>query len=271
MKSLYRFILKRPFFKGQDRLFNFLFTQGLLDVGSKVTKPLNGDFVINCDTKTWIGARIFYIGDYETSLKAVFKDHIKEDDHVLDIGANIGFHTLYFAQLVGKQGLVTAFEPIPFNFDTFKYNIGLNDYENIRAKAVALGNKNETLLIDVNEKSTNPGSFNLFNKGGQLSISCHIGDELIKNQQVDFIKIDVEGYEAFAIEGLANTIKQSRPKIVFEFDINFHQKTGLPNDYIFNFLATLDYHFYKITRNGLVALQNFDIQTEENILALPNA
>ena len=55
------------------------------------------------------------------------------------------------------------------------------------------------------------------------------------------IKIDVEGYESFVIQGMLETIKNNRPKIIFEYDVNYHNKTGLAKDYIFSLLCNLNY------------------------------
>lgn len=270
IKRFYRAILRRPSFKGQSRIFNYLFKRNKLTNGVMIVKPLLGNFLIACDTKTWIGAKIVYTGDYETPLKKLFKSLIKKGDHVLDIGANIGFHTLFFADLVGNEGLVYAFEPVEYNYESLKYNVGLNQFQNIRLKNIALGNKNENLKIVADKYSSNPGSFNLFNTNGNVAVMCHIGDEIIGEQRINLIKIDVEGYEAFVIEGLTKSIKQNQPKIIFEYDLNYHQKTGLAPDYIFNFFKRLNYKLFEIKETGLQELIDFEKLSSENILAIPN-
>jgi FkbM family methyltransferase len=232
---------------------------------------LDGNFKIECDTNTWIGARIVFLGDYEPSLKKVFRDHIKAGDRVLDIGANIGFHTLFFSELVGTTGKVTAFEPVPSNFVKLIANIALNNYQNIISENFALGDKNEVLKIAADEKSVNPGAFNLFDHSGSIEITCKIGDEVIGDEKVDFIKIDVEGYESFVFEGLTATIQKNKPKIVFEYDINYQRKTGLPESHIFDFLNSMQYSFFMIHNNRLEKLINFNNVKSGNILAIPNA
>jgi FkbM family methyltransferase len=267
---IYRSFLRRPFFHGQDRLFNALFSRNLLQKKSIVAKPIKGNFKINCNTATWIGAKIYYLGDYEPFLKDVFKAHIGAGDKVLDVGANIGFHSLYFAELVGETGSVLAFEPVPQNFEALKANIGLNDFKQIKPINLALGNKNEQLTIAADADSKNPGAYNLFNLDGNIKIDCVIGDEFLHDQKVDFIKIDVEGYESFVIDGLLKMIEINRPKIVFEFDPNYHQKTGLPTTYIFTTLANFNYHFLKVTNDGTKQILDYNTLSSGNILAIPN-
>ena len=269
LAPLLKRILRRPFFRGQDRLFNYLFQRQQLKNGTVRVKPLIGNFNIDCDTNTWIGAKVVYAGDYEPQLKSVFKSYINAGDYVLDIGANIGFHTLYFSELATASGRVFAFEPVLYNFNALKQNLELNLTKNVEIYNIALSNKNEQLKISADANSTNPGSFNLFDQNGETNISCRIGDEVINVlERVDFIKIDVEGYEAFVIDGLINIIKKYQPKIVFEFDHNYHIKTGLPTVFIFDLLSKIGYRFYSITQRGLILIDDFDLVGSGNILAL---
>ncbi|WP_165825446.1 FkbM family methyltransferase [Pedobacter yonginense] len=231
--------------------------------------PLNGNFKINCDTSTWIGAKIRFTGDYEPELKSVFKAYIKKGDTVIDVGANIGFHTLYFAELTGNTGKVIAFEPVQYNFKSLLNNISLNKFANIHPHNVALSNKAEEISIHINEDSVNPGAFNLFETGKGTVVKCEVGDDVLNNEHVNFIKIDVEGYESFVIEGLKQTIKKHKPYLIFEFDRNYQQKTGLPPSHIFDILTPLGYSFFAVTNKGLV---EFDLKKVKscNVFAKPN-
>lgn len=269
-KKLIKLLLRRSAFKGQDRLFYYFFKNGWLDQGKVLTKPTRGNFKISGDTGTWIGAKIVYVGDYEPELKKVFCKHIKKGFRVLDVGANVGFHTLFFAELVGETGKVIAFEPIQINFEALIANIELNTFTNIEVKNFALSNKTEELLIDIDEDSKNPGAFNLFAPDGKTIIKTFRGDEIIKEAKIDFIKIDVEGYESFVLLGLMESIKKSRPIIVFEFDANYHKKTGLKDDFIFKELSTLNYKFFLVQKAGLKLITDFDKLISGNILSLPN-
>jgi len=269
-QKLYRLILRRPFFRGQDRIFNYLFTRNRLGKKPQIVSPITGNFKVKCNPLTWIGAKIIYTGEYESELKKIFKSIINKGDYVLNVGANVGFHTLYFAELTGKNGKVSAFEPVPHNFEALNFNVNLNDFDNILTKQVALGNKNEELNISVDVNHTNPGSYNLFDQQGDTLINCVIGDEMIGEDKVDFIKIDVEGYESFVIDGLLQTIKKNRPKIIFEYDKYYHHKTGLPENHILLLLNSLNYHFFHINQKGAKVLDNFQNIKSGNILAIPN-
>ncbi len=268
ISSIIKKILRRPFFRGQDRIFNYFFTRNHLNIGIQTVRPITGNFKVNSDTKTWIGAKIAFTGDYEPELKLVFKSLLKLGDVAVDIGANIGFHSLYFAELVGEKGKVISFEPVPYNFFSLNNNIQLNGFKNIETYNLALSDKEEEFSIIADEQSKNPGSFNLFEKGGNTIIKCKIGDEVLKNETINFIKIDVEGYESYVIAGLTKTIEKNSPILIFEYDINYHHKTELSNSYIFDILTPLGYSFFEISKAGLKPLV-LDKVKSCNILAKP--
>ncbi|RZK15072.1 MAG: FkbM family methyltransferase [Flavobacterium sp.] len=267
--NLFTFLLRRPFFKGQHRIFNYLFKKGYLEsFENRIVKPLVGNFKIKCNTKTWIGAQIIYLGEYEDYIKKTFATYIKQEDIVLDIGANIGFHTLYFASLVGENGKVIAFEPIPSTFALLEENVGLNNFNNIVLHNLALGNENATLGINIEENNINPGANNLFNEGNTL-VHCKIGDDIVVDEKVNFIKIDVEGYELLALKGLSELIRKQKPTIIFEYDKNYQLKTSNNPLDIFSFIESFEYTFHTIERSGIKGIKNLSELTSADILALP--
>ena len=273
--SLYKLILRHKPFKGQFRIFSWLYlNKWLKDVETK-TSPIIGNFKININTKNYIDACIYYLGDYEPNLKIHFKRLIKENDTVLDIGANIGFHTLYFAELTGVNGKVIAFEPIPINFKTLKNNVSLNNFPRIVLVNKALGNTNSQMNIHINEQTQNPGAFNLFEDGVRNTIiECIKGDDYLQAnsiEKIDFIKIDVEGYEYEVLKGLRQTISRFHPSIIFEYDRNYQLKINADAGLIFDFLKELNYNFYCVDGYGVQKAFKYNehIQAAE-IIALQN-
>lgn len=273
--SLYKLILRHKPFKGQFRIFSWLYlNKWLKEVETKIS-PIIGNFKININTKNYIDACIYYLGDYEPNLKIHFKRLIKENDTVLDIGANIGFHTLYFAELTGVNGKIIAFEPIPINFKTLKNNVSLNNFPQIVLVNKALGNTNSQMNIHINEQAQNPGAFNLFEDGVRNTIiECIKGDDYLQAnniEKIDFIKIDVEGYEYEVLKGLRQTISRFHPSIIFEYDRNYQLKMNADAGLIFDFLKELNYNFYCVDGYGVQRpfTYNEHIQAAE-IIALQN-
>lgn len=268
-------ILKRKLFKGQYKIFLWLLKHDKLRHIRGICKPIIGNFNINVDTKNFIDACIYYTGDYEPYLKKHFKKFIKEGDYILDVGANIGFHTLYFAELTGVKGKVFSFEPIAINFDALQKNIKLNQFPQITAINKALGNTNAPMKIHIDQDTQNPGAFNLLEKGLKNTIiDCIKGDDYLEGNQIEkinFIKIDVEGFEYEVFKGLSKTIRNSKPIIIFEFDYNYQHKLNDNPKIIFEFLSQFGYQFFSIDGYGNKAICNWLKEIKETeILALPN-
>jgi precorrin-6B methylase 2 len=88
------------------------------------------------------GANAGYaLGTSEPEIQDVFAEHVRHGGVVWDIGANIGFYSLIASRLVGEDGKVFAFEPLPANLDAIARNIALNGVENIEVVGLALSDR----------------------------------------------------------------------------------------------------------------------------------
>ncbi|MCX2585031.1 FkbM family methyltransferase [Pedobacter sp. MR22-3] len=252
---LLRFILRRKLFKGQFRIFLSLFKRHILHGIITITRPLSGNFRLNVNTGNFIDAAIYFTGDYEPYLKKQYQKLINPGDYVMDIGANIGFHTMYFAELCGPDGIVFAFEPIQFNYDALLDNLSLNSFTQIRTVNAALGNENREMDIHIDPSAKNPGAYNLLSEGEKNTfITCLKGDDYLSSialKNINFIKIDVEGYEYEVLKGLKQTILRFRPTIIFEYDRNYQLKMNADARLIFDFLKELKYNFYCVDGYGV--------------------
>lgn len=138
----------------------------------------------------------------------------------VDVGANIGNHTLLFSRISEK---VYSFEPIPELFDILKKNIIQNDIKNVECINVGLSNENVDSAICV-ETSGNVGKSSLeytFDGGVRKNVSLVKGDGIFATlgiARIDFLKIDVEGHEAKVIEGMKESLLKFRPIVHMEWD-----------------------------------------------------
>jgi len=185
-----------------------------------------GKYVFNylADDK-YVGQRIA-LEKYEPYLTELMLSKIKKGDVVLDIGANIGYYAVLFAEKVGKKGKVIAIEPDPINFEILQKNIKENKLFNVVAVQAAVGNENKKMKIF--ESKENFGDHRLwqnpskspFDKRETVDIFCRRLDDLLKEleyQKIDFIKMDVQGFESFVIEGGEKIIEKNKPIIFFEY------------------------------------------------------
>ena len=185
---------------------------------------------------------------YEIELLNGMCELVKNKDGIaIDIGANIGNHSLFFAN---KFKQVIAFEPVPSNCWIVKANAYLNKIDNLVLIEKGMSNKNTLMAIDTsNRENTNNGLSEVIkDSSNQIIVDVAIGDEEIEklnlNKKIEIIKIDVEGHEPFVVEGLKRTIKKDEPLIFWEaFSRGEANKTKV-------ILEQMGYkNFYHITPN----------------------
>ena len=147
---------------------------------------------------------------YEFNIMDMFWDYIPFEGTFLDIGANIGNHSLMFNRL-RPNVTIHSFEPVYRNYILLHENT--KHKSNITTYPVGLGNKVEAVKVS-QPHSNNHGGIKVDINGGE-TITIIPGDA-INITGVTFIKIDVEGYELNALQGLNNTIATYNPNIWIE-------------------------------------------------------
>lgn len=180
---------------------------------------------------------------------AIAAKYIRKGDIVIDGGANIGTFTKAFADLVGGEGLVIAFEPNPLAYECLKYNF--SDYPNkwVYLLNSALGSTQG--FCEINDNDKNHGTAyvsNLSKNDGGSNIRIVAIDKFTTpfiNTKADgtisFIKLDIEGFELSALQGSVETIKRFQP--VFDIEINdatLARNGVTPND-VYQFMHDLGY------------------------------
>lgn len=204
----------------------------------------------------------FYLRFYPTSISRVlwveqfmrsdsdeegfFERYIKPGDTVIDAGANIGSVAMLFSVLVGKDGKVYAIEAHPQTFKYLTGNIELNAAENIKLFNVALGNKNGDIQFS-NLKSDNRNMVTFGDTG--ITIPLKRLDELeINTENIALLKIDVEGYEKFVIEG-ATAILPKVQCIHFEYITNNIIRFGYDPGEILTLLTKYGFTILELQNN----------------------
>ncbi len=166
----------------------------------------------------------YFLGGYEASELDLLAERLRARSGALflDIGANVGVYSVHLARYCGH---VHAFEPFDVIARKLRRQIELNAIANVSVHEVGIGS--ETLDLDfyapLRSRNTGNGSFlpahdpenTLYRK-----LKVVRGDEYLATlqpQRVDLIKLDVEGYERFALEGLQETMSRFRPLVIMEF------------------------------------------------------
>lgn len=204
---------------------------------------------------------------FDRSHLDIMSNYIKEGNIVIDIGANIGNHTVFFSKFT-KAKLIYCIEPIDRCYRMLLCNIALNYCHNVNVDYIGVGLGNHectaypfTVYGKNNLGSTrmfdtpNPQKFiednrRTFNEDPDSYAPVRIikGDSIFSDKKIDFIKVDAEGMDLVILEGLKETIDKNRPIIFAE----------ITNDSYDDFLKWVNSNNYKIEHEISHAVYNLD-------------
>lgn len=187
-----------------------------------------------------------------------FKANIKKEDIVFDIGANIGFYSLLFSKLVGDKGRVFAFEPEKNNF--LKLLKNTKNKSNIHCINAAVSEKSGSITLYSSEFGLNVDFRTYSTQSNQIisQIDAWALDdfcEMNNISKIDWIKMDIQGYEYFALSGMKNTLnKFSNIKIFMEFWPYGINQSGITIHQFFRFFQSLGLNVYLFQNGKLLEL-----------------
>ena len=160
-------------------------------------------------------------GEYETAETKIIQEQVSLGQIVLDIGANIGYFTLNFARLVGEQGRVYAFEPDPISFEILKRNVNSNGYQNVILEPIAVSNVSARAFLQRDKYNNLDHQLVRESKSSKdMAVRTIRLDDYFHSipESVDFVKLDIQGAEGLALEGMRNLLLRSRhAKLLTEF------------------------------------------------------
>ena len=161
------------------------------------------------------------LGVYEKNETELFRSKIKPAMTIIDIGANLGYYTVIASCSAGERGLVIAFEPEPNFFKLLSKNIIRNNLKNVAIFEMAIADKNGEADLFLSEENKGNNSLISSEKlDSFVSVKTATLDDFLsakKIAMVDMIKMDIEGAEILALEGMKNTLAKYRPLLFLEF------------------------------------------------------
>lgn len=160
-----------------------------------------------------VGRKLFKAGTLgEAFTYWLLQQFEEKGGNFIDIGANLGYYSCLFGFIANKNGLVLSVEPEPDNLVLLRENIRINNLESIQISPVAVGNTNGEVTLNL-YKGSNRGRHSIVaaNSGRTVKVPLKRVDDLAKDffpaeQRINLIKIDVEGYEPFVLEGAHDTL-----------------------------------------------------------------
>ena len=168
-----------------------------------------------------LSRQVKMFGTYSTESleKTILEKYLKKGQTFFDIGANIGFYSLLARSVVGPNGMVCSFEASKENSDLIKMSIKKNAFDNINVINSAISDavgegylyvspyyNSEHSLFDYHYSSGK-------NNCDKMSVSLNTVDNFLKSNpglNVDFIKMDIEGSESKALDGMRDTINHNK-------------------------------------------------------------
>jgi FkbM family methyltransferase len=223
-----------------------------------------------------IGRSLQLYGEWAENEIDSYSALLSDGDTILDIGANIGTHSVALASRF-PNSQVFAFEPQPLAFSLLAANVLAARTGNVYARNCGCAERQKVLHItpDYESLDWNIGAFSLRDRdeadGGSLPILLVPLDDISFKRRVQFIKIDVEGMEESVLAGSTKLISRDRPYIYFEvLDIDrLASSRGLLIDlgYELRWLQSEAFN----SRNFRLNPENIWRRGETGVLAIPHA
>ena len=215
----------------------------LRSIALPLLRRVNFDFTLR---HVWVGgARLkvnsfrhkgywFFGRNRELKSMELFGELIAPGQHVVEVGGHVGFITAYFAKLVGPTGHVTVFEPGSNNLPYIRRNIAgyaaVNGLAPIALVEKAVGpqpgiatfyeddltGQNNSIVESFDVLTSNARSAHVQLEVKQREVELVAIDHFFVDQNFDFIKIDVEGFELGVLQGMAITLAERQPVIMIE-------------------------------------------------------
>ncbi|WP_354702412.1 methyltransferase [Paraconexibacter sp. AEG42_29] len=171
-------------------------------------------------------------GTLEPGVQEALRRHVSPGDVVCDVGANIGFFSLVLARLTGPDGRVHAFEPSPREAGACRRNAQVNGFEHVVVHQAAVGaaaGRAPFLLVDEHSWS------HLADRGSHARAVATIDVDVVALDTLDWgasgpprlIKLDVEGSERAALQGMSGLLADVRPVLVIELHETNHEVADL--------------------------------------------
>jgi FkbM family methyltransferase len=166
----------------------------------------------------------YSVGVNEWAVQEWLAGNLYPGDVVYDVGANVGFFTVLVARLVGKDGHVYAFEPVPDNIAAVQHNLGLNKMTQVTVLQQAVSDEvgeGKLLLAHYSGGATLDKVGAPPDLKGELLVPLTTLDALTEQPdylQPNLVKIDVEGAEINVLRGMTWLLKNAKPTLLYEID-----------------------------------------------------
>ena len=185
----------------------------------------NKKIFLNFDSFQSMWIMYNYIVDWEEF--NLIKHYIRPDDQVADVGANMGFYTIWMSKFIDEKGMIHSFEPDTENFKKLERNCALNNLKNVKLNKLALSDENGhisfTRMLDgENHISLSTTEETVVVESLTFDNYCNTRDI----HKFSYVKVDIEGFELFFLKGAHSMLLNKKIDII-QMELNTQVKNSL--------------------------------------------
>jgi FkbM family methyltransferase len=240
--------------KGTDRIVRMLYPPGN-------TRPIRSivdydeGLLFHCDTQSFLEWYIFFYGAFRPEVSKLINRMLRPGQVALDIGANVGMHSVIMANRVGPTGHVVVFEPDPHPMGRLRRNLVLNGIDWVTTVEAAVSARSEVRNFYLHDDSI--GNFanaslvaaNVGKDTPSVQMPVVAIDEWLAQNplpRVDLIKLLAQGEEYNALLGMRGLIERDRPKIFFLYEPSYWHRQDLELMDAVNFFKAYGYSVQEV-------------------------
>jgi FkbM family methyltransferase len=240
-----------------------------------------GVSTFNCYVREHMGSQIFFRGSYSEDQLILLESLLNEDSIFIDVGANQGEFSIMAAS-IAKNGKVISFEPVSEYRQRLLANITLNGFHNVQALPYALGEfADDSKIYDQHESfsdgTRHEGLPTLFASGSRVNfvelVPVRRLDDLIDEldiDNIDVIKLDIEGSEWIALRGAAITLARYKPILILEIGRELCRSAGYEPEELAQWIVNQGYSIRRIMGGGKsIPFSPNELEDFQNIIAYP--
>jgi FkbM family methyltransferase len=224
---------------------------------SKEVEVVRNGLKWRLDLEQGIDLAIYLLGAFERTTVNAYRKIVKQGDTVLDIGANVGAHTLHLARLVGDQGAVIAYEPTVYAVSKLRQNLALNPglVQRVTIAQIMLTDSDDRipereiyaswpLITQKHLHAAHRGQLKSTEGCTALKLDSHLHG--LKLKKVDFIKMDVDGFECHVLGGATATLENCQPTILMELSPYLYSEHTRSLDDLLSLMTRAGYSIYRL-------------------------
>lgn len=264
-----------PFQKGKQRVLSLLWKPLCFGNYQRKVELRQARVEMFCDVRNLIQRQVYFFSAYEEENCAHWIKLVPAAHTIFDLGANVGLYSL-LASSVNPRAAIHAFEPTPKVFGILSKNAELNQFKNIKLNQLCVGDEEGVAFLNFcqGDDQSNEGMNFITAQIAQntVEVTQVTLDEYCKQheiQQIDLMKMDIEGGEYKALLGAQQLLARKAIKCIFMEMVEWSaNRAGNSTNDIKALFSKYDYHFYQLAGQRLLPVTFEKMPDDANFVVL---